>query len=369
MVKIMVNKTNKVICVILLLSIAISSNNLLGQYSPIFSNLSFYNSSSGKDDLHYNLGWKRNGGASQDSNVYLSGSYLIMRPTAGRLTNWFQTVAMSFSGSDQISFAANKTNNSSGNSTLRVYVIDTASLVSTLVSTLTIDNATSTGNVNISMSAGIYWIKFEYQQAIGNGASWLQFSTMSFSTTPVFLPVELSRFEVSEIKGIPKLTWTTISETNSGHFEIYRSEDAILYTFIGQIAAMGESNSPVDYIYYDYDNLPNVSNLYYQLIQVDLNGDRQVLGIVRMKIESANQSNQLLVSNIDYSTILVKRESEIEIRKEIIIELKDIKGNTIISDSLMPGEKQKVLLVGQLTSGIYLIGNSTSGYRKFFVAK
>jgi Secretion system C-terminal sorting domain len=66
------------------------------------------------------------------------------------------------------------------------------------------------------------------------------------------------------------LSWKTLSELNSKHFDIERSTDGINFTKIGEKAATGYSVTDVNYSYADAGM--NVSVYYYRLKLVDLDG-------------------------------------------------------------------------------------------------
>jgi hypothetical protein len=360
-------KSNKQYC--LLIIISMTSLVLFSQYAPTFGSLSFYDPSSGKDDLHYDYGWTRS-----DTNVRLNGVNLRAIPTNSNRTLWFQTVALRLSGSDILSFNHLLSNvGGSGSKTLTIKLIDTFTLQETVVSTVSYTNAsqqTSTAATVSLDSTGVYWIRFVFNHTGDvNSNPYFQVNSFSTTTTPILLPVTLSSFKVTQNKSIPQLLWTTLSETNSSHFEIFRSTDAVLYNYIGYVSAMGESYSPVDYQFLDNDYIHSGPSVFYQLVQVDLNGNRYVLGIVKYHSVDDSGINKISVSNINQSTIQVSRESNIKIRSEISIEIIDLNGRMCIKDSMNPGEINKKINIDQLVSGIYLIGNPGIGYNKLVVVK
>jgi hypothetical protein len=365
-IKKMINKTRNIL--VLIGIVLFNTINIQAQYSPNFANMSFYNANSNIDDLHFDYGWTRN-----DANVFLDGMNMKARPTTSVRTLWFQTVAMKLTGTDMITFNHLLSNVGGGGSkSLTVSIIDTATLVETTVSTIAYTNASqqtsSTAAVALN-DIGIYWIKFTFEHT-GSLSSNPVFEIHSFvtTTTPIFLPVVLSNFNITTENNAVKLNWTTISETNSGHFEIFRSDDAVLFQLIGQVSAQGESYVPVDYEFYDYES--NFSKVnFYQLIQVDMNGDRQNLGVLRMKSTLKNQEKAITVSTVDQSNILVSRNNSLNLRSEIVLEIKDLKGNTVMTNSLLTEESQKAINMDQLASGIYLIGNPGIGFQKIVLTK
>lgn len=89
-------------------------------------------------------------------------------------------------------------------------------------------------------------------------------------TCSYILPVELVDFSVHKEGETAKLLWQTASEVNSSYFEIQRSTDAINFTKIGRVEAVGYSNLLVHYSF--TDEYPSIGNNYYRLKQYDLDG-------------------------------------------------------------------------------------------------
>lgn len=81
------------------------------------------------------------------------------------------------------------------------------------------------------------------------------------------LPVELIYFKAFKYGEDVKVQWETAAEINSSHFLIERSNDGINYEVIGEVLAAGNSVSPIQYEFTDYD--PSAGNNYYRLKQVD----------------------------------------------------------------------------------------------------
>lgn len=90
-----------------------------------------------------------------------------------------------------------------------------------------------------------------------------------FSTT---LPVELIDFNGESKNNEVYLNWRTASESGSSHFEIQRSHDTKDWEKIGSVQSSGDSQSLINYYFWDR-NVPNWDIIYYQLKQIDLNGD------------------------------------------------------------------------------------------------
>lgn len=79
------------------------------------------------------------------------------------------------------------------------------------------------------------------------------------------LPIELVRFLTNCRSGF--IEWTTFTETNSSHFEVQMSDDAIDWLTYEIIPSSINSNTPVNY------SISNPNKLYYRLKSVDLDNE------------------------------------------------------------------------------------------------
>ena len=93
----------------------------------------------------------------------------------------------------------------------------------------------------------------------------------------VILPVEMTSFTASGGNNRVLLNWRTESETNNGHFNLYRSlnrtDDG---TLVAQIAGHGFSATPYNYSFVDTHVLNGIT-YYYRISDVDLSGIENLL--------------------------------------------------------------------------------------------
>lgn len=99
------------------------------------------------------------------------------------------------------------------------------------------------------------------------------------------LPVTLSAFDGECTPAGVKLSWTTVSEFNSDHFEIQRSADASVWEPLGKVTAAGNSNSQLNYSFTDVRPLSGFG--YYRLIQRDYDLTETVYGNVSVACSAA----------------------------------------------------------------------------------
>ncbi|HWK02037.1 MAG TPA: arabinofuranosidase catalytic domain-containing protein [Puia sp.] len=104
------------------------------------------------------------------------------------------------------------------------------------------------------------------------------------SNTLVILPVIIGSFTGRLVNGMTVLSWTTESESNSGRFEIERSNDGSAWIKIGQVAAAGNSSTALSYQFTDTVPIQGGNSLYYRLRLVDKDGGYTYSGVVLVKL-------------------------------------------------------------------------------------
>lgn len=103
------------------------------------------------------------------------------------------------------------------------------------------------------------------------------------------LPVTLIDFTAHTHERYVELSWSTASEDNTSHFEIYKSLDGQKFTQISEVKAKGFSDSRIDYSIQDH--FPSTGMNYYQLVSVDYDGFTESFDVIK--------------SNFKYSVIAV----------------------------------------------------------------
>ncbi|AYA37697.1 T9SS C-terminal target domain-containing protein [Hymenobacter oligotrophus] len=95
------------------------------------------------------------------------------------------------------------------------------------------------------------------------------------------LPVELVAFTVERRGGDALLRWTTAQEKNNARFEVEVSPDGRAFQRLGAVAGQGTSSTRHEYQFTDANlSRYGVTQLYYRLRQIDLNGTA-TLSLVR----------------------------------------------------------------------------------------
>ena len=100
------------------------------------------------------------------------------------------------------------------------------------------------------------------------------------------LPIELKSFRVVATNDIVNLNWVTINEIDNSHFNILHSTNGFTFRTIGQVDGAGFSTEELEYSF-EFRNAINGKN-YFQLEQVDFNGDSEKFNIEVVTIEKGN---------------------------------------------------------------------------------
>ncbi len=96
------------------------------------------------------------------------------------------------------------------------------------------------------------------------------------------LPVVLKPLKGAYIDGRSHLTWASLQESNSSHFEIQRSDDGQHFSAIGRVNAVGSSDRQVDYQFDDVKANAGVN--YYRLKLIDKDANFQYSNIVALTV-------------------------------------------------------------------------------------
>lgn len=125
------------------------------------------------------------------------------------------------------------------------------------------------------------------------------FRGLSLSPTPTVStnPVALISFTGKESGKAVRLNWSTASEQNNSHYEIYRSADGQNFAKIGSVKGNGTTNEVLNYSFTDLS--PLSGTVYYKLRQVDFDNRFEDYGPIPVK--SSLQKNDLKVQVKDNS--------------------------------------------------------------------
>ena len=195
------------------------------------------------------------------------------------------------------------------------------------------------------------------------------FITLGSETNP--LPVELIDFTPYCNESSIKLIWHTSSENAADYFSLYRSYDAINFTFVASIPAAGYSNQELKY---EYEDKPSHTPVYYKLTQTDYDGKTRELDI--KSISCSNYSSEAFDFEIlgnNNSTLSIKLKGKLG--NEYELKIYDDLGRILYTKELIQNEAQERKMLNiNLISAVYLVSltNKSSGEvktKKIIIAK
>ncbi len=164
------------------------------------------------------------------------------------------------------------------------------------------------------------------------------------------LPVSLLNFNGQMInKTQAKLTWQTATEINNKQFEIEKSLDAVNFSRVGIISGNINSSTIKNYNFTDDTFL---TNAYYRLRQVDLNGAESVSQVIFIK---NNTDKMLIYPNPTKGEIFIQSN---ENRQNVVNwRLIDAQGKTVLNgnDTLENTEKVLSNQLQNQQKGMYII--------------
>jgi|GEM_PF-497832 len=150
-------------------------------------------------------------------------------------------------------------------------------------------------------------------------------------------------------KNVVQLQWTTSAEKDNAHFEVLRSINGSPFTSLGQLDGKGTTTQKSEYRY--ADNNPVLGLNYYQLKQVDFNGDSKLSTPIAVSVKMTeyhfqiNAPAQQDVVNVFTSSL----------NGNAIIEIHDIVGRKILSQKIkLVGGEERLTLPVFLNKGVYL---------------
>lgn len=161
------------------------------------------------------------------------------------------------------------------------------------------------------------------------------------------LPVELLNFIANCQNNAVEILWSTASETNSSHFVLEYSLDALNWNYLASTEAAGNSNSLVNYKY----TTNQKSASYFRLIQVDFDGQQAIYGPISNNCQ--NDPSKLLVKvypnpfHQEINLIVEDVESAF-----FVIEIIDLNGR-ILKRKEFSNQAHVVITTEDLSEGVY----------------
>lgn len=173
---------------------------------------------------------------------------------------------------------------------------------------------------------------------------WSNFGLGGGSVNP--LPVEmLELFAICTSQNI-EILWSTASETNSSHFVVEYSLDAVNWNYLGSVRAAGNSNSLLNYKFSSNQK----EAAYFRLIQVDFDGKEAIYGPI---LNPCKDVSKLLTKvypnpfNQEINLIIDDAQNEF-----FVIEIIDMNGR-ILERKEFSNQSHVVLSTHDFSEGVY----------------
>ncbi len=172
------------------------------------------------------------------------------------------------------------------------------------------------------------------------------------------LPVELNNFRATVRGENILLEWETLSEINNDYFELERSTDGRLFSFVDFIAGYGTTNDIQKYQYLDRD--AEFGTNYYRLKQVDIDGEYVYSNIVSARLKSNMETDMTVYPSPVQNTLTIILNSDVS--EQAVLSISNAVGQIVLSQKIVIQEGQNTSLIdlAELTSGLYHV-NVSSG--------
>lgn len=168
------------------------------------------------------------------------------------------------------------------------------------------------------------------------------------------LPIELTSFAAFCKEKYILLEWETASERNNDYFVIERSIDGIHFISVGTVQAVGNSTTPQNYQFEDFQ--VNSGKVYYRLKQIDDDGQYSYSSVVLTDCKSSSLSNPLISIYPNPATDILTIDIK-GLKGKKTVTVYSILGQTMITQ-LVTGEQentQELLNVSALANATYLL--------------
>ncbi|MFK7785370.1 MAG: T9SS type A sorting domain-containing protein [Crocinitomicaceae bacterium] len=199
--------------------------------------------------------------------------------------SWYQFTAMSTTETFDIASVTNCINDTSNGAGIQAAVYEITYDANGCCDALVLEsNCYGPGNFSLgTVTATPLTIGNQYLLMIdgfsGDACDW---TISNWVEEP--LPVELTEFYGITLTQHNALRWETASEINNDYFSVLRSYDGENFEVIGEVSGVGSSQETNFYQFNDSDVRSGL--VYYQLEQVDFNGNRERSEMVALNRES-----------------------------------------------------------------------------------
>jgi len=162
------------------------------------------------------------------------------------------------------------------------------------------------------------------------------------------LPVNLISFNAKATANGALLEWKTAAERNNAAYHIYRSVDGVSFTRIAEVKGAGNSSQTKYYQYIDTKPLNGIN--YYQLYQIDYNGDKYDLGIKDLNF-SVDETVITAYPNPTYNVVTLTLPSNVYQYAEVA----DLSGKKLTKLQIKPKAVSVKVDLSLYPAGMYFV--------------
>lgn len=163
------------------------------------------------------------------------------------------------------------------------------------------------------------------------------------------LPVELISFNGKAQDRAVILDWITGSEQNSSHFEVMASQDSENWEMVASVEAAGQSSALQQYNV--SLQVPVADQWYFKLVQIDLDGSVEQLGIIVLDIQE-DLSPQLNCARSLESDLVTAQWMGGEFASAAVV---DMRGSMITPAVHFRGSRSIEIDLSTLNSGFHIL--------------
>lgn len=169
------------------------------------------------------------------------------------------------------------------------------------------------------------------------------------TSAAVALPVTLTDFQVKTTGAAVQVSWETEQEADNHYFIVEHSTDGIHFeTGSAKVDSKGKSGGKYSWL----DAAPAPGKNYYRLLQVDVDGASQYLGIRAATVAGSVLSAQVYPNPADERVVVsLPQDNE----NQFIVTLLDINGKQVLRNTVAPGTAALELDLSHLPSGPYYV--------------
>ncbi len=169
-------------------------------------------------------------------------------------------------------------------------------------------------------------------------------------------PIDLAEFTVkSDDHKTAHLSWTSLTESNSSHYEIQRKTNNENFVHVGTVATAGESLEEINYTYEDDISRVSGNYVYYRLKMVDKDGSYEYSEVRSLKLEMRDSGVSITPNP---AVGVVELNMKMERGGDVNVHIYDMQGRQLCAYQWTYDEDAIVresLDIGHLAAGLYLV--------------